>query len=84
MNYSVDWSRDARSTLAAIWLGSSHRQAVTAAQARIDHLLAAGPLQHAVPQSEGLYALNVHPLRVQFELDPVRRTVWVVSVGELP
>jgi hypothetical protein len=71
MNYSVDWSPDARSTLAAIWLGASNRRAVTMAQARIDRLLAADPLRNGAPAAEGLYAIDVHPLRVQFELDPV-------------
>jgi hypothetical protein len=84
MNYTVDWSPDAQSTLATIWIQSSNRQAVTAAQARIDRLLAANPLGNSTPVSEGLYAIEIHPLRALFEVSDAEHLVNVVSVGELP
>jgi hypothetical protein len=84
MNYSVDWTDETLSTLAAIWLGSPDRQGVTVAQARIDELLAADPHGNGVPVSEGLYAIEVHPLRAQFELSDADRVVTVVGVGMLP
>ena len=84
MNFSVRWDRDARNTLAAVWLAARDRRAVTAAQARIDHLLATDPLGKGTPVSEGLYAIQVHPLRALYEVDDIRRAVRVVSIGELP
>jgi hypothetical protein len=83
MNYKVRWNAAARNTLAIIWIGSANRRAVTAAQARIDHLLAADPLRYGTSVSEGLYVIEVHPLRAVFEVDATNKTVKVVSVGEL-
>jgi hypothetical protein len=83
MNYTVDWSPDARATLATIWMGAANRQAVTVAQARIDRLLGADPLRNGTSVSEGLYAVEVHPLRALFEIADVGKPVKVVSVSEL-
>ncbi|HXG09569.1 MAG TPA: hypothetical protein VNK04_07250 [Gemmataceae bacterium] len=83
MSYAVDWDDDALFTLAAIWIGASDRQAVTVAQATIDRVLASNPVGNGTPVGEGLYAFEVPPLRVLFEVcDPIR-SVRVVSVGEL-
>ena len=84
MNYSVYWNDDALDTLATIWTQSADRGAVTKAQATVDRLLTANPLVNGAPASEGLWAIEVHPLRVQFEIDISNRAVKVVSVGELP
>jgi hypothetical protein len=84
MNYSVDWTDDARDGLATIWLQSTDRQAVTAASATIDRLLAQDPLGNSVPVSEGLYAIEVSPLAALFEIDDTTLSVTVVSVGRLP
>ena len=83
MSYDVRWNASTRNTLATIWIGSANRRAVTAAQARIDRLLAADPLRNGIPLSEGLFFIEVHPLRVVFEVDDTNKTVRVVSVGEL-
>lgn len=83
MNYNLDWDVSARDTLATIWINSANRQAVTAAQARMDRLLAADPLGYGAPLSEGLYVLEVHPLRAVYEIDDTDKTVKVVSVSEL-
>lgn len=83
MSYNVDWNPSSRHTLAAIWIKAGNRQAVTAAQDRIDRLLAANPLGNSKPVSEGLYAINVHPLRAVFEVNDSTKSVMVVSVGEL-
>jgi mRNA-degrading endonuclease RelE of RelBE toxin-antitoxin system len=81
MSYDVDWDSSARHTLAAIWIKAVNRQAVTTAQALIDRLLAADPIKNSKPLSEGLYAIDVHPLRVVFEIDESRKSVIVVSVA---
>ena len=84
MNWSVHWEPNAIDTLAAIWTNSVNRNAVTAADKAIDRLLATDPWAHSSPVSEGLYAIQIHPLRVLFEVIPATWMVNVVSVGELP
>lgn len=84
MSYNLDWEASARNTLATIWIKATNRRAVTAAQARMDRLLATDPLRNGTPLSEGLYVLEVHPLRAVYEIDDTHKTVKVVSVGELP
>jgi hypothetical protein len=85
MSYSVDWAPEARSQLAAIWTQHvSQRQAITAAQARIDRLLAADPQRHGSALAEGLYVIHVPPLRAVYEIKEPDRLVNVVSVNFLP
>jgi hypothetical protein len=83
MNYSVEWSADALTALATVWMQAPDRAAVTAAQDRIDRLLAADPLAHGTPVSEGLYAITAHPLRALFEVASASRRVKVVGVRQL-
>ena len=81
MTYSVDWSPEANVQLTAVWLEhAALRQAITAAQARIDKLLAADPLGHAGSEAEGLYGLDVAPLRALYEVSETDRWVEVVAV----
>lgn len=82
--FTVEWTDDGLAALALVWTQASDRQAVTAAQSRIDHFLAADPLGSSVAVSEGLYAIEEYPLRAQFEIDHARRVVTVGSVGHLP
>ena len=84
MNYTVAWEDDAVIDLTVIWNGAPDRRAVTAAQAKIDRLLAANPLGNGYPVSEGLYAIAAHPLHAQFEISDADRSVKVVSVRKLP
>jgi hypothetical protein len=84
MTYSVEWDDDVVAALTALWLQATDRQAVTAAQATIDRVLAANPLGSGYPVSEGLYAIEVPPLRAQYEVLPNDRVVKVVSVRRLP
>ena len=84
MNFAVHWSLDARNSLAAIWIRSSIRSAVTKAQATIDRSLTADALAHGMPVSVGLYSIEVSPLRVLFEVNEANRTVEVVGVRQTP
>ena len=84
MNYVVDWTTGPVVTLAALWQDYKDlRQEITTAQAEIDRVLARDPLGHGVHISEGLYALEKHPLRVLFEISEHDRLVTVTSVGLL-
>ena len=82
--FTVDWLPNALAGLAAIWMIAPDRAAVTAAADTIDRLLAANPFVHGVPVSEGLYVIEVPPLRALFEVDATAGVVTVVSVNRLP
>jgi hypothetical protein len=84
MNYTVDWTEEALTALAATWLISSHRAEINLAQNRIDRLLAGDPHRYGTLVSEGLYALEVFPLRVQFEIAEDERLVTIVHVRQVP
>jgi hypothetical protein len=84
MNYTVTWETDVLSVLATIWLQATDRQAVTRAQAAIDRQLTRDPLSYSTPVSEGLYAIEDPPLRVQFEVLEEDRLVTIVSVRPVP
>jgi hypothetical protein len=84
MIYSVEWTEDTLAVLAVLWMQASDRQAVTAAQAAIDRLLATDPHGAASAVSEGLYALEVPPLKVHFEISQAQNAVTVVSVRRIP
>ena len=84
MSYAVDWTDDALAALADVWTQALDRQAVTVAQVAIDRLLAADPLGNSTPVSEGLHAIEVHPLRVLFELAEEEQVVTVVYARALP
>lgn len=84
MTYAVDWTEDALTALATIWLGSAHRQAITAAQASLDRQLASHPYAGSRVVSEGLYSLDVPPLRALFEVNDAQHVVTIVAVRELP
>jgi hypothetical protein len=84
MMFAVEWTDDGLAALALGWTQAPDRQAVTAAQSRIDHFLASDPWGNSVAVSEGLYAIEEYPLRAQFEIDQARRVVTVGSVGHLP
>jgi len=78
--FLVYWPRTTLTDLAAVWLNAPDRQAVTSAQATIDHLLAADPISLSQHLSEGLYKLHVPPLTVYHTVDPVARKVEVQTV----
>ena len=84
MKYNVNWRPSAEAGLARLWVAGVARKRMAAAQARIDKLLADNPLLHGPPVSEGLYALHIPPLYVQYEIDEPKRRVWVVSLSYMP
>jgi hypothetical protein len=85
MPYSVAWSHEARAQLGVIWIRqTASRRAITAAQARIDQLLAANPIRHGVAVSEGLFAIDVPPLRALYEISNGIQRVEVVVVRWAP
>ena len=83
MSYLVDWTDDALEPLAEIWLVGADREAINQAQNKIDQQLSHDPFQGTRHLAEGLFAIDVFPLRAQFEVDEEKKIVTVVGVGRL-
>jgi hypothetical protein len=78
--FTVIWHRDVQEALAELWLSAAEPAAVTSAGDLIDHMLASDPLAGAQEVSEGLFRLDVPPLRVYFEVSEADRVVRVARV----
>jgi hypothetical protein len=83
MSFFVMLSPDAQDGLAAAWLDAPNRAAVTAPQAKIDHLLGDDPFVYGEPVSEDLYSISVPPLRALFYVNKPAKLVYVESIGVL-
>jgi hypothetical protein len=77
MNWTVEWLPDAEDALAEAWLQAPDPQAVTAAQAQIDRLLARDPQANGQHLHEGLYQITLAPLTVFYSIDAAQRRVEV-------
>lgn len=88
MKYAVRWTRKARlQQLAQVWLDAPDRNAVSAAAAEVDRLLATDPVVVGESRAAGLRVVIVEPLMVGFAVDDEARQVVVFSVryfGRLP
>ncbi|HEV3143657.1 MAG TPA: type II toxin-antitoxin system RelE/ParE family toxin [Gemmataceae bacterium] len=84
MNFTVVWTPSAEQKLADLWIASSHRQAVTAASARIDSTLAQRPNSVGTPVFDTVRSLVIPPLGVEYEVIDVDRIVYVLTVWEMP
>jgi hypothetical protein len=82
--FTVDWTAQAINELAAIWLQAADQNAVSAAEAQIDHQLRQNPLGKGRHLGEGLYLITVSPLHVFYTIDVARRFVEVTDVGYVP
>jgi hypothetical protein len=80
MGYSVVWSPQALNQLAAIWLASTNRDAVTAATNAIDVQLENDPHLKSQMLPNGLREIRVSPLRAQFGVDETNRLVGIMRV----
>ena len=79
MRYTVTWTPSAQDELADIWINAPDRQAVTAAQHRIDRTLRVDA--HTKGQDyDGDRMLEEWPLVVVFTVSPDDRLVEVISV----
>lgn len=79
--YAVRYSQDALDQLAELWLEAwAEREAVSAAAHRIDTLLAKEPAAWGTPEHEGLWGIDVPPLRALFTIDEDHGVVEVVGV----
>ena len=85
MSYTVEWVQQAQNDLASIWLAAPNRNAVAAANARLDRLLARVPLRTGRQLTSSVHRRAYsRPLVIEFEVieDDKRvlvQAVWVVG-----
>ena len=82
MTYTVVWKPNAKSRLAAVWLASGDRKAVTAAAHRVDLLLKTDPDTRGTINFDTVRTLLVAPLGVEFEVIQDDMLVFVLSVWD--
>jgi hypothetical protein len=82
MNYAVQWTEEAERLLAAAWVASDDRAAVTAAARRIDERLGVDPFNQGESRDDfDVRIVFDRPLGVVRRVDVFARSVLVVSVG---
>lgn len=79
--YTVFWKQEAFDTLAELWLEVDNRSRITDAANRIDQSLSRNPARAGTPLHEGLFSLNIPPLRVIFEIRESDKSVEVQRVS---
>lgn len=80
MNFTVTWLPDTENELAAIWMASTDRNAVTKAAAEIDRLLSENGPNEGESRPANTRVTFVRPLAVLFRVDSISRTVTVARV----
>src|SRR6476620_10960244 len=80
MTYTVVWEPPAERDLAALWLRSRMKYAMTEAVARIDTILKYAPNQIGEPREHGRRALFSWPLGVSYAINEDDRLVRILSV----
>jgi hypothetical protein len=83
VRYNVAWTPTAEQQLAALWLTSVDRAAVTSATATIDQVLSVDPEQHGTPNFDTVRTLVVEPIGVDFEVVDADRIVYVLTVWQV-
>jgi hypothetical protein len=69
MNYRVDWAPTAEQQLAAVWLASADRTAVTSAADWLDNELSAAPLRFGDPIDSSIHRVgSFDVLGIEFEV----------------
>jgi len=84
MNHAVEWLPAAEDALVEAWLQAADPNAVAAAQARIDHLLARDPVGSGQHLHEGLYQIVERPLTAFYSVDSAPRRVEGSEVWYTP
>lgn len=78
--YHVEWTEVAAAQLTELWLGSRQRQHISEAVDEIDTFLRRWPSRRAYHISEGLFQLEVAPLRVYFYVEESAKLVTIDAV----
>jgi hypothetical protein len=82
VNYAVVWMPTALQQLAAIWLASANRNAVTRASDAIDLILAAAPNAVGTVVFDTVREYTQQPLAVEYEVIDADMRVFVLTVWD--
>jgi hypothetical protein len=82
VNYAFEWVPDALDNLAAVWLASKNRNAVTQAANDIENVLTMFPNSAGEISFDSVREFIYPPLGVEFEVDDVNHRVVVLSVWD--
>ena len=80
MKYTLHWKESAEEELLRLWLGARDRSRLNEASTMIDKALSTQPAEAGESREPGYRVLIVDPLAVYFEIDELRREVWVANV----
>ncbi len=81
--FEVQWTSAAERDLAYFWLINEFRAEVERATRIGDQQLQRNPTGSAAIEREGLWMLDIHPLRFCYEIDESRQIVSVVGLALL-
>lgn len=82
MMFEVIWSDEGEQRLAAVWLASKDRNAVTTATDEVDNVLIHFPISAGEPSYDTVRIFTHPPLAVEFEVIEEERKVFVLSVWD--
>jgi hypothetical protein len=84
VSYTVTWTPDAEQALAAVWLASTDRNAVTASANRLDQELEFDPYGRGIPRNASVNRTATDlPLGIDYEIIEDDKKVRVLSVWSL-
>lgn len=78
--YTVLWTPEAEHELAALWLNTRYRDAVTRAANAVDSALSRNPLAEGESRAGDMRIMFEPPLALEFEVSESDRTVYVLAV----
>lgn len=82
MNYTVLWLPGAENELAAVWMASADREAVTTASAELDRRLTEDPETEGESRGGNKRITFEKPLAIYFDVDAAGKLVRVGRVWE--
>ena len=80
----VGYSDDGRDSLYAVWQACNFEQRVIDASYVIEERLTADPIGNGQPLAEGLWSIEVAPLRCLYEFVGPEAEVQILKVSQLP
>lgn len=83
MRFHVKWDPESEHDLHLAWVLSKAPVAVRAAGESAEEMLATDPAKVGEHVSEGLWRLELPPLRIQYEINFAERTVTISNISLL-
>lgn len=84
MKYEVVWEDNARSEVAAEFVGGNDKVAIIDAAFQIDRALESDPIENGEPLSEGLFYIDRPPLRAIYSINKNTGRVDVGRIRRIP